>query len=87
MVRPDGKIVLVTGQGEGRRAILRISPAWLLETRRDHDFRIALNYAYIKAAILRSAAIEDAWPCNTRHTDREINGLDLSKTWSEALGP
>ena len=47
----------------------------------------ALDYAYIKAAILRSAAIEDAWPCNTRHTDREINGLDLSKTWSEALGP
>ena len=39
VLRPDGKIVLVTGQGEGRRAILLISPAWLLETRREHDFR------------------------------------------------
>ena len=47
----------------------------------------ALDYAYIKAAILTSAAIEDAWPCNTLHTDREINGLDLSRAWDEALGP
>ena len=34
----DGWIVLATGQGEGRRAILRFHPDWLLETHREDDF-------------------------------------------------
>jgi hypothetical protein len=33
-----GKIVVTTGQGENRRAILIFDPAWLLETHQEDDF-------------------------------------------------
>ena len=34
----DGMIVLVTGQGEKRRAIVRLSPDWITATHREDDF-------------------------------------------------
>ena len=39
----DGAIVLVTGQGEGRRAIIRFRPEWLLETSQSDDFSRGLE--------------------------------------------
>jgi hypothetical protein len=39
----EGAIVLVTGQGEGRRAILRFDPAWITATHRDDDFSHGLD--------------------------------------------
>ena len=39
----DGAIVLVTGQGEGRRAIIRFRPEWLLETEQSDDFSRGLE--------------------------------------------
>ncbi|MBN8624903.1 MAG: exo-alpha-sialidase [Planctomycetes bacterium] len=39
----DGAIVLVTGQGEGRRAIIRFRPEWLLETTQTDDFSRGLE--------------------------------------------
>ena len=38
VMNEDGKIVLCTGQGEGRRAILIFSPEWLLATHHEDDF-------------------------------------------------
>lgn len=40
---PDGMIVLVTGQGEGRRAILRFRPEFLLATHREDGFSHGLE--------------------------------------------
>lgn len=34
----DGKVVLVSGQGAGRKAIVRMDPDWLVETRAEDDF-------------------------------------------------
>lgn len=39
----DGKILLISGQGEGRRNILRIDPDWLEETRHEDDFSEGLD--------------------------------------------
>lgn len=39
----DGAIVLVTGQGEGRRAIIRLQPNWLTATHREDDFTHGLD--------------------------------------------
>jgi hypothetical protein len=39
----DGTIVVITGQGETRRAIVRVDPAWLEETRRADDFANGLD--------------------------------------------
>lgn len=39
----DGKILVVTGQGHGRRNILLIDPKWLCETRRADDFSKSLD--------------------------------------------
>lgn len=39
----QGTIVLVTGQGRGRRAILRFSPEWLLDTHHEDDFSAGLD--------------------------------------------
>lgn len=37
-VTADGYIILVTGQGERARVIIRFHPSWLYETYREHDF-------------------------------------------------
>ena len=34
----DGKILMITGQGHGRRLILRVDPQWLEETYQEDDF-------------------------------------------------
>jgi hypothetical protein len=34
----DGKLLVVSGQGEGRRAIIMLDPKWLLETQASDDF-------------------------------------------------
>jgi hypothetical protein len=39
----EGAIVLVTGQGEGRRAIVRFDPAWITATHREDDFSRGLE--------------------------------------------
>lgn len=39
----EGKVVVTTGQGEGRRAILLFDPNWLLETHHEDDFSMALD--------------------------------------------
>jgi len=39
----DGKVLVVTGQGRGRRHILLVDPAWLCETRHDDDFSKGLD--------------------------------------------
>jgi len=38
-----GEVVVVTGQGENHRAILRFDPNWLLETSREDDFSNGLD--------------------------------------------
>ena len=52
-----------------------------------NGFVNALDYALIKAAILRAALVEEAWPCNVLHTDRAIDAGDLSATRARALAP
>ena len=42
-VTRDGNVVLVTGQGEGRRVVLLFDPRWLLETERRDDFSGGLD--------------------------------------------
>jgi hypothetical protein len=45
----DGKIALISGQGAGLRALLRVDPAWLLETRREEAFADGLkNWSVFK---------------------------------------
>jgi hypothetical protein len=39
----EGAIVLVTGQGEGRRAIVRFDPAWITATHGEDDFSRGLE--------------------------------------------
>jgi hypothetical protein len=39
----NGAVLLVTGQGHGRRNILRIDPAWLCQTHREDDFSHGLD--------------------------------------------
>lgn len=39
----DGKILLTTGQGAGRRAVLLFDPDWLLETEQSEDFSSGLE--------------------------------------------
>jgi hypothetical protein len=39
----QGKVVITTGQGEDRRAILLFDPNWLLETHHEDDFSMALD--------------------------------------------
>jgi hypothetical protein len=39
----DGTILSVTGQGHGRRNLLRIDPRWLDETSREEDFSAGLD--------------------------------------------
>ena len=34
----DGKLLVVSGQGDGRRAVLLLDPGWLLETQASDDF-------------------------------------------------
>ena len=43
VINNDGKVVLCTGQGEKRRAILIFDPKWLLATRHDDDFENGLD--------------------------------------------
>jgi len=52
-----------------------------------NGFVNALDYALIKAAILRAALVEEAWPCNVLHTDRAIDAGDLSAAHARALDP
>jgi hypothetical protein len=39
----DGKVVVVSGQGEGRRAVVRFDPGWLAETAAADDFAAGLE--------------------------------------------
>jgi hypothetical protein len=43
VVNDDGKVVLCTGQGEARRAILIFDPDWLLATHHEDDFSNGLD--------------------------------------------
>ena len=43
IVNDSGKVVLCTGQGDKRRAILLFDPAWLLEAHQDDDFSSGLD--------------------------------------------
>ncbi len=43
VVAEDGTVVLVTGQGRGRRSILRFDPRWLLQTEQEEDFARGLR--------------------------------------------
>jgi len=42
-VLPDGKIIITTGQGEGRMSIIVMDPAWLYETQQETDFSADLE--------------------------------------------
>lgn len=42
-VTADGKILLITGQGEGRRSLVLLDPDWLEQTHRDDDFSHGLE--------------------------------------------
>jgi lysophospholipase L1-like esterase len=39
----EGKVILVSGQGAGRRNMVMFDPAWLLETRQEEDFARGLD--------------------------------------------
>lgn len=39
----DGKIALISGQGAGLRALIRVDPDWLLQTHRDDSFTAGLK--------------------------------------------
>jgi hypothetical protein len=43
VMNDEGKVVVATGQGEHRRAILIFDPDWLLEERQDEDFSQGLD--------------------------------------------
>ncbi|MGC3972710.1 MAG: sialidase family protein [Pirellulales bacterium] len=47
----DGTIVLVTGQGEGRRVIILFRPEWLLETRQGDNFSRGLEQWHVQQEI------------------------------------
>ena len=40
---PNGEVILTTGQGKGRIAVVALDPAWLYETRQETDFSEGLE--------------------------------------------
>ncbi|MFW6108605.1 MAG: hypothetical protein ACOC8D_02210 [bacterium] len=45
----------------------------------------ALDYALLREALLRGAAIDQAWPCNVHHHDRQLDALDLQAAQDRIL--
>ena len=76
-VMSDGKVIMTTGQGKGRIAIVVVDPDWLYETRQETDFHDGLEEWSIfgckgvelqphpdepEAQVLSIARVEEEWP-------------------------